>query len=92
MNPDEIIVFERHEADQYDEYAKKGIMYGSACYTDMDLAFDGLLELFEAGYGVEDALHILAIKGYDMGTFNYDLSEDELFDREIQEELYEFWD
>ena len=78
-DPQNLIDYEGREAEQERKYAKKGIMYGSAHYTDFVCTCDGLLEYFEQGFTVESALNQCAIEGYDVdGSFGYSLSKAEL--------------
>jgi len=92
MNPDNIEKAIQAEIAEEKKYAEMGMMYGSACYTDMVLAFDALEEFFEKGYSVEDALHACAVQGYDMDSFDYEMSEEEKIFAEIQQKLYGLWD
>jgi hypothetical protein len=78
-DPQNLLDYEAREAKQCEKYAKKGIMYGSAHYTDFVCTCDGLLEHFEQGLTVENALHTCAIIGYDVaGSFGYELSKAEI--------------
>ena len=80
-DPQNLIDYEIAESKRCQEYAKKGQMYGSACYTDFVCTLDGLLEYFEQGFTVENALHQCAIDGYDVdGSFGYSLSDSEIID------------
>ncbi len=78
-DPQNLVDYEIAEGVRCQEHAKKGEMYGSACYTDFVCTCDGLLEYFEQGFTVENALSQCAIDGYDVdGSFDYNLSESEL--------------
>ena len=70
--PDNIIEMEKETGMKQTEYAKRGIMYGSAVYTDFDLCCDGLLDEFEKDSSVEEALHNCKRQGYDLSLFGYD--------------------
>ena len=87
-DPQNLMDYEAREAKQCQDYAKKGIMYGSAHYTDFVCTCDGLLEAFDNvdldgkpknAQSVEEALHSCAIIGYDVdGSFGYELSKSEI--------------
>jgi hypothetical protein len=87
-DPQNLVNFEREEAQRAIDYSKKGVFYGSANFTDFDCCCDGLLEAFngtelEDGtksepLSVEDGLHKCAIWGYDVTFFGYEISPEEL--------------
>ena len=70
--PDNLIAMTENEIATERKYAKEGIMYGSAVWTDFSCTIDGLLEQFEEGKSVEEALHNCARLGYAVDFFDYE--------------------
>jgi hypothetical protein len=87
-DPQNLIDMKNHQVKEAEKYAREGVMYGSAYWTDFVCCCDGLEEAFNGteledgtrseGVSVEDGLHKCAIMGYDVGYFGYELSPEEL--------------
>ena len=65
-----VAMFEDHKK-QVEEHHKKGILYGSACVTDLDMMLDEILRRLEKGELVENLLVEMEEEGYEdvLGTF-----------------------
>jgi len=65
-----VIVFEHHRK-QVEEHRKKGIIYGSASVTDLDLMLDEIERRLDNGENFEEFLIEMEKEGYDdpIGTF-----------------------
>ncbi len=68
-DPQHLVNFQEADAKRAQEYANKGIIYGSAVWTELDCLYDQLLEEFEQGQTVEQAIANTEKLGYDMGAF-----------------------
>lgn len=71
MTVDGIVAMFEHHAKQVEEHHKKGIMYGSACITELDMMFDEVLRRFENNEPLEKFLLEMEEEGYEdvLGTF-----------------------
>jgi len=75
--PEQLEEYQERERLEYKKYAKKGIIYGSACFTDFSCACDCLQDYFESGVSVEQALHLTAMAGADLDCFDYEMTPEE---------------
>lgn len=60
--------------DQEEKYAKQGIIYGSACYTDMILCIDEAERRMDAGESFENFIPEMIKIGYEIDIFVGDLN------------------
>ena len=65
-----VAMFEDHRK-QVEEHHKKGILYGSACVTDLDMMLDEILRRLENNEPLEEFLIEMEEEGYEdvLGTF-----------------------
>ena len=75
----------QHEKEQYESYAKKGIIYGSACYTDMVLAIDEVERCMDNNEKFEDYFEHLELMGYDLSVFGDAIVHDEVCNEAYRE-------